>query len=832
MLEGALLDFLKNQIKAIPSGPTSLIRNEESVGFYVQTNVSREKGGAKEASQLIKYDSVLREISKLLDRKIVHKDEIDDKEKASYILSILTNLPFATGSTEHGQASVQIIKYKTDQLPEMNLSGTMQFLDEIIAGTYHPKKISTTIQEEGMRRTKLRARQGLRLLGFLDDQFEKKDSLINEYQATNNKTDFLKQRVLTSPYLSMIYSLLKGLNTYSKNEKINVLKSLGMKIVQNSRGDNLMLESVADYRTRNILTWLKGVKLVDEELNPSMTEEIRPLLQQVMNEYLMAKREPIAGHMMGSLVRNSLVSAFGRLNFIPNDRYEIKGSVGQGNWAAVPWLAIMNKDITTSTQRGYYIVYLFSEDMERLYLTLAQGVTESSRDEMAMINEEIRSNLKIDPDISTDTEIELGSSTLAKKYELSAAAYILYEKELPSEETLQHDLERMINHYEQYIAFNQGKIELTEEEETNKSLSLKDTVDHVYRYIKGKGFYFEKTEIINLILSLKTKPFVILSGISGTGKTKIVQWLAEAIGATEDNNQFTLIPVRPDWNDGSDLLGYTDIKGDFKEGPLTKVVIRALRNPTKPYIVLLDEMNLARVEYYFSDILSVMESRAWKNGDITTSNLLTEEAAGLNLQLPSNVYIVGTVNMDETTHPFSKKVLDRANTIEFNRVQLGHLDFLYEEVQEKDPVKLNQEVLEANYLHLKDVFAEYPDLVRSVTEELVNINEVLQLIHGQVGYRVRDEICMYLTYNQQEALMDFNQAFDHCLLQKILPRIAGSDSRVSEVLNSLIEICAFEIPEDADSTVDLTYAKYPSSTEKLLEMRRRLVDGFTSFWIS
>lgn len=98
LLEGALLDFLKNQIKAIPSGPTSLIRNEESVGFYVQTNVSREKGGAKEASQLIKYDSVLREISKLLDRKIVHKDEIDDKEKASYILSILTNLPFATGA--------------------------------------------------------------------------------------------------------------------------------------------------------------------------------------------------------------------------------------------------------------------------------------------------------------------------------------------------------------------------------------------------------------------------------------------------------------------------------------------------------------------------------------------------------------------------------------------------------------------------------------------------------------------------------------------------------------------------------------------------------------
>ncbi|WP_156289451.1 hypothetical protein [Oceanobacillus salinisoli] len=88
---------------------------------------------------------------------------------------------------------------------------------------------------------------------------------------------------------------------------------------------------------------------------------------------------------------------------------------------------------------------------------------------------------------------------------------------------------------------------------------------------------------------------------------------------------------------------------------------------------------------------------------------------------------------------------------------------------------------------------------------------------------------MYLAYNNQGALMEFNQAFDHCLLQKILPRIAGSDSRVSDMINRLIEICAFEISEDEDTNVDLSYAKYPNSAEKLLEMRRRLVDGFTSF---
>src|SRR5690606_32390668 len=142
-------------------------------------------------------------------------------------------------------------------------------------------------------------------------------------------------------------------------------------------------------------------------------------------------------------------------------------------------------------------------------------------------------------------------------------------------------------------------------------LDSRKLIDHIHSYIKSKGFCFSRDEIINLFLSLKAKPFVILSGILGTGKSKIVQLFAESIGATEDNGQFKLIPVRPDWSDGADLIGYEDIKGDFKIGPLTKVLMEANlpENLNKPYFILLDEMNLARVEYYFSDILSVMESR-------------------------------------------------------------------------------------------------------------------------------------------------------------------------------------------------------------------------------
>lgn len=243
---------------------------------------------------------------------------------------------------------------------------------------------------------------------------------------------------------------------------------------------------------------------------------------------------------------------------------------------------------------------------------------------------------------------------------MSSAAYIEYEKELPSEQTLQVDLKRMIDYYEEYVHIKQEATniigsELPKSEEKLTSHTIKEIVDHIYQYIRSKGFYYREEEVTNLFLSLKTKPFVILSGISGTGKTKIIEWFAEAIGATKDNNQFTLIPVQPDWNDSSDLIGYIDIKGDFKEGPLTKVVKDAYNNPKKPYIVLLDEMNLARVEYYLSDLLSVMESRKWEDGKITTYPLLTEENYGENIPLPPNVYIVGTVNMDETTHPFSKK---------------------------------------------------------------------------------------------------------------------------------------------------------------------------------
>ena len=353
-----------------------------------------------------------------------------------------------------------------------------------------------------------------------------------------------------------------------------------------------------------------------------------------MEHYLQAKRDSISKHPIAHLVTHEIPTIIRQFHFVNRERYLVEGSVGKGNWAAIPWIAVMDKTVTTSTQRGYYIVYLFSEDMKRVYLTFAQGVTETPKDEMLQIKEEIRQIIPMSENVKKDDEIDLGESKKAKDYKLSVAAYIPYSfEQMPSEEQLQQDLQQMIQYYENYVGI---KANMKQSEHT----PYQNIINHIHSYISSKGFYYTKEEVINLFLSLKTKPFVILSGISGTGKTKVIQWLAESVGATEKNGRFTLIPVRPDWNDGSDLLGYVDIKGEFKPGPLTKVILEAEQHEEDPYFVLLDEMNLARVEYYFSDVLSVMESRRWEDGKIVSSNLLAEEIAGQDISLPPNVYII------------------------------------------------------------------------------------------------------------------------------------------------------------------------------------------------
>ncbi|WP_338786293.1 MrcB family domain-containing protein [Metabacillus sp. FJAT-53654] len=822
-------------INTLSTNKTNWIKKVDEKGIYVETESSKEKfnkGEKADSTEFLSNDFINQGwVEFTIARTASSVDFIKTQRRTSFLMAFFSNLPFVEQTQKENRTAIKLKEFTTDQLPEASLDQTLAFLDEIIENGINPIDITKIYNEDKLKRLKSRARQGLKLLGILNESYQINNSILEDYKYSPDKKNFLREQTLKHEYFNLILELLKIVSTLSKNEKLSCLIEVGMLIVRNSRGENLMVESVAEYRTRNILQWLEQIGLVDKEWNVIVEQSFRLSLLKVMNEYLAAKNGPFAKNELGDIVRNAIPSLIGNFYFLDSNQYTIKGSVGQGNWASVPWIAVMNNKVTTSTQRGYYIVYLFSEDMRSLYLTIAQGVTETSKEEMENINKKIRESIHMNDRVIKGNDLQLGQSSKAKEYERSTAAYIPYSiDDFPSEDLLLNDLEDMIGYYEEFIHKNDHQTELVKDPK-GPYYSIDEIINHIDTYISSKGFYYAKEEIINLFLSLKTKPFVIISGISGTGKTKIVQWFAESVGATEQNGQFELIPVSPDWNDGSDLLGYVDIKGDFKKGPLTKVLMSAEENPSRPYFVLLDEMNLARVEYYFSDILSVMESRRWENGKIVTSELISEDVAKKQIILSPNVFIIGTVNMDETTHPFSKKVLDRANTIEFNEVNLGYLSFL-KDLQESEQFELSNEQLAGTYLHLKDVYQASPSIIEKATILLVELNELLKPIGAQIGYRVRDEICFYLAYNEQGNLFSFEQAFDRCVLQKILPRISGSDYRVQNVLDGLYTFCTNKVYSDEMERLDeLSIAAYPKSTRKIIEMRRRLTDdGFTSFW--
>lgn len=471
-----------------------------------------------------------------------------------------------------------------------------------------------------------------------------------------------------------------------------------------------------------------------------------------------------------------------------------------------------------------------------------------------------------------DEKLHLGSGR-GGDYEVSTVAYYRYElSRMPSDAQLSADLANVMNNYEQYVERTinqQGEEEVSVtmenmltnvvvEDSGGLDLPTRDRLQAIKSYILFKGFSYPDHLIENLYLSLKSKPFVILAGVSGTGKTKLVELFAEAIGTTRENRRYQLISVRPDWSDPTDLIGYKDLSQQFRPGPLTEVLVMASKpeNRSNPYFICLDEMNLARVEHYFSDLLSLLETQKWNGDDIVTSELIAKSSLVLDedkeryggLSIPDNVYLIGTVNMDETTHPFSKKVLDRANTIEFNYIQLDQLPELSASgEQAPDPLPAPNSFLRANYLQLTDVYqagSPYLPLIRDTTDALVRINGILESIHSHVGFRIRDAIAFYVVYNVQGQLLAKETAFDLQLLQKILPRIQGSQESVRQALIHLLEITldkqlpTGELSEDAsslwkDTAVTVSSARYKLSSRKLIYMLRRLEeDGFTSFWLS
>lgn len=392
-----------------------------------------------------------------------------------------------------------------------------------------------------------------------------------------------------------------------------------------------------------------------------------------------------------------------------------------------------------------------------------------------------------------------------------------------------------------YSSKSEIKKGINENIESFKEEDVESVLKHIYRYINSKGFIFSYEDICNIYLSLKTKPFLILAGISGTGKSKMVNLFSEAINATSENGRYRILSVKPDWNDSTELFGYKNINDKFVPGILTSIIAEASSpaNKNKPYFICLDEMNLARVEYYLSEYLSIIESRKSSiSGEINTDrifpkNYLDKNDIYSNLTIPENIYIIGTVNMDDTTFAFSKKVLDRGNTIEYSEVKLEELDFLDESI---DSINVDNRIFKTKFLSIKDSLREDRDYVTNINAKIIIINNILATVNQHFGYRVRDEIVFYMLENKLNKLLDEELAFDYQILQKILPAISGSDYFIKEILIQLYNFCnpEGEITGDIDyinqGVQNLDTAKYMGSAKKIILMLRGYEDGFVSFW--
>ena len=363
------------------------------------------------------------------------------------------------------------------------------------------------------------------------------------------------------------------------------------------------------------------------------------------------------------------------------------------------------------------------------------------------------------------------------------------------------------------------------------------------------------------ITAIKSKPFLLLAGISGTGKSRIVRELARSCwdeGSEEFEAQkpknFEMVQVKPNWHDSSELIGYVSrIDGvRYVVGPFLKFMVKAMQDPETPYFLCLDEMNLAPVEQYFAEYLSVVESRRrQEDGTITTDPIvdysnteeykslidqlfpddydlrkeyLTEEG-GKRLSIPSNLIVVGTVNMDETTFSFSRKVLDRAMTIEMNEVDLkGGLDAHHEKIGKLGAAELIGRAVEG-----VDVYSAYKNVCDTAIAYLQKINNVLEGTPFKIAYRTRNEVLLYvvnnLPYKQEgESEADvINRALDEITNMKILSRIEGDADKIGNLLERLTNVVKEQLGEQI-TTEDSV------SLKKLAEMERKLKSGYTSFW--
>jgi len=354
------------------------------------------------------------------------------------------------------------------------------------------------------------------------------------------------------------------------------------------------------------------------------------------------------------------------------------------------------------------------------------------------------------------------------------------------------------------------------------------SIEKIIEAINETNLIYSDALIKRLAYSLLTKPFVILSGLAGSGKTQLALALAKSLVKNEDK-QLCVVSVGADWTNREPLLGYPNALDAGKyvrpESGVLDLLIEANKeeNQNKPFFLILDEMNLSYVERYFADFLSAMEShqaiKLWKKDSACKDD--TPES----ILLPQNLFIIGTINVDETTYMFSPKVLDRANVIEFTVSEDEMSKFL--EASPDVDITLCEGLA-------ADMAADFVNIASTKKEMSSEANDVLneffknlKKANAEFGYRTATEIGRFISLASDS--METDEAIDAAIVQKLLPKLHGSRKKIVSVTKELWKLCGCEDLDTLENP-DPTIAKYKLTADKVLRMyNSALENGFTSF---
>ena len=371
-------------------------------------------------------------------------------------------------------------------------------------------------------------------------------------------------------------------------------------------------------------------------------------------------------------------------------------------------------------------------------------------------------------------------------------------------------------------------------EKSKKSKNTKNVdgnldITKICEYIKQTGLIYDDSLIKRYVAALQTKPFVILSGLSGSGKTQLALAFAHVI-CDDLSEQLCFVSVGADWTNREPLLGYPNaLKKDQYEKPengVLDIILRAAENEDKPYFLVLDEMNLSYVERYFADFLSTMES----DTEIAFWTVPDKDVP-MSIKLPKNLFIIGTINVDETTYMFSPKVLDRANVIEFKVTEEDMKTYLENhiavDIEESDSMAAD---MASCFVEVAKDKITQPDA--KIAKVLLDFFKTLKNVNAEFGYRTANEIYRFIGFAKNLGLTDA-EAIDAAIIQKLLPKLHGSRKHLNEPLKKLWELCLNQdvnLPLTEDCVADSKTCKYLLSADKILRMYKAAVNnGFTSF---